>query len=797
MEFLIDTLSGPPRTKAECEEFLCNYFKRKNPSIYTYLSDEQHETVNRFLQSDKSKRDMDLKLLIKRIRAEVAEYVRFHVFRRYKMTGLWRPHISHHKTGHLKKLGKLMWTTRQVTLTPESIMYSRSSTKGHTIPKMVPLRKIVSVKQHEKDRSKLNISLSDSEEVLQFDAQSESEAISWILSINHARMAGRFDDSTSSSSIDTSFSSQICVEVLRNDLGFRPSPCTSKRGTYHFSTVVSDIKNKVLKDKGVRDGDVITAVNDWQAHGSSFDVVVEKLSTSSPPPPTTTTTSNGEKTCDDENDDDKNNKVIVTFRRRASRSQVDVTMTAADRRAMNRASTMVNSQRRWASQELSSILSLTSRLSHIIAEDSVTDKENKDKEEKVYFYARGQGRRQNVWTLRQMILSEDGETLRLKTPQIKSDVIKKELDRMDREHEFVNNFVHKRVLKVKEHLLKEDGSISISEHVGRPPSLSHEDLNSWFRFWWDLVQISDGRGMSIETFRYLTFDGDMDIKTSDEVFKEITSNSLDLLFSVDKSFRSGGRGLDKKRQIFLPSINMTFQQWSSWLRPCARSFAWTFKKKLDEDNNKKKRPSDEKSRGRKVSNILLRELRKITQKQRDSVISTKDLKVRFNKDGKLGLQYDDNLKIFVVNDWAKRFGFRPGQKILTFMNRNVKTQQDIRDALRSCVDRSKEFLVQVKTVAERRRSYDEIGGSKKNSSTDEEVEDSHFSEKSVKLAQQVVKFFVRLGVEDSSSISKWYVCDVFFSLSLPFSSLIYPLDSLINPLTHTQVCQKTTYSVYR
>ena len=316
MEFLIETLSGPPRTKKECEDLMRKYFERMNPSIFTYLTDELHEMVNRFLR-DKS-RVTDLKHLIKQIRVEVAEYVRVHVFRRYKMTGLWRPHISHHKTGNLKKFGKLVWTTRQVTLTPESIMYSRNSTRGHTIPKRVPLRKIVSVKQDKKDRSKFCISVSGEENnKLQFDAPSESEAISWVLSINHARMAGRFDESMSSSSIDGTFSNQVSVKVSKDELGFCPVPFKSKRGTYHFSTIVSEIDER-LKGEGVENGDVITAVNDWQTHGSSFSTVCKKM-------------------------DDGSSDMVVTFRRRTSRSNVDVTMSAADRRAMNRASTYYSS----------------------------------------------------------------------------------------------------------------------------------------------------------------------------------------------------------------------------------------------------------------------------------------------------------------------------------------------------------------------------------------------------------------------------------------------------------------------
>ena len=172
----------------------------------------------------------------------------------------------------------------------------------------------MSVKQDKKDRSKFCISVSGEENnKLQFDAPSESEAISWVLSINHARMAGRFDESMSSSSIDAAFTNQVSVKISKDDLGFRPVPFKSKRGTYHFSTIVSEIDER-LKGKGVENGDVITAVNDWQTHGSSFSTVCKKM-------------------------DDDSSDMVVTFRRRMSRSNVDVTMSAADRRAMNRAST--------------------------------------------------------------------------------------------------------------------------------------------------------------------------------------------------------------------------------------------------------------------------------------------------------------------------------------------------------------------------------------------------------------------------------------------------------------------------
>ena len=117
----------------------------------------------------------------------------------------------------------------------------------------------------------------------------------------------------------------------------------------------------------------------------------------------------------------------------------------------------------------------------------------------------------------------------MKSPQISPDVIKRELERQKREIDFVNDFVHERVIKVTQHLRDQSKTLPVSEHVGRPPALSFDDLNAWFRFWWDLVQISDGRGMSIETFRYLTLqeDGTMDTKLCDEVFKDITSLGLD------------------------------------------------------------------------------------------------------------------------------------------------------------------------------------------------------------------------------------------------------------------------------
>ena len=228
-------------------------------------------------------------------------------------------------------------------------------------------------------------------------------------------MAGRFDESMSSSSIDGTFTNQVSVKVSKDELGFCPVPFKSKRGTYHFSTIVSEIDER-LKGKGVENGDVITAVNDWQTHGSSFSTVCKKMN-------------------------DGRSDMVVTFRRRTSRSNVDVTMSAADRRAMNRASTwcslrarklshsftrctylriktsLTNQRTRiknelehrydgqqsteMGSQELTSILRLTSRLTHQYDE--------KDSEENVYFYVCDP--RKDTWSLRQMILSEDGETL--------------------------------------------------------------------------------------------------------------------------------------------------------------------------------------------------------------------------------------------------------------------------------------------------------------------------------------------------------------------------------------------------
>jgi hypothetical protein len=159
---------------------------------------------------------------------------------------------------------------------------------------------------------------------------------------------------------------------------------------------------------------------------------------------------------------------------------------------------------------------------------------------------------------------------------------------------------------------------------------------------------------------------------------------------------------------------------------------------------------------------LLREIRKISQKQRDSIVSTHVLTVSFDKAGKLGIQYDDDLRIFVVKKWANRCGFRPGQKIVEFMNRKVKTQKELRDVLRDA-DRSAEFQVRVETVSERRRSYDDVGGIVGDVGVTAKME-SAFTKKSMDLSHQVVKFFVRLGVEDSSLISRWYVlCPFIFT----------------------------------
>ena len=92
---------------------------------------------------------------------------------------------------------------------------------------------------------------------------------------------------------------------------------------------------------------------------------------------------------------------------------------------------------------------------------------------------------------------------------------------------------------------------------------------------------------------------------------------------------------------------------------------------------------------------------------------------------------------------------------MEFMNRKVKTQKELRDVLRDA-DRSAEFQVRVETVSERRRSHDDVGALVGDVGVTPKME-SAFTKKSVDLAHQVVKFYVRLGVEDSSLISRWYV----------------------------------------
>ena len=89
-----------------------------------------------------------------------------------------------------------------------------------------------------------------------------------------------------------------------------------------------------------------------------------------------------------------------------------------------------------------------------------------------------------------------------------------------------------------------------------------------------------------------------------------------------------------------------------------------------------------------------------------------------------------------IQTWTKNCGIHESQE--------SRHRRSSRRASRA--DRSAEFQVRVETVSERRRSYDDVGGIVGDIGVTAKME-SAFTKKSVDLAHQVVKFFVRLGVE--------------------------------------------------